>query len=85
MKTNRIEKTVTEDDRLDNKIDRMSAKSLAEEILEKLESGAPYSTTFVEAIPQAHKEEAEEELKRRFEHWANSWVAPLARRIIAKG
>jgi len=61
-----------------------SAATLAKNVLENLELGVPYELHFVKHIPDDHKDEIQAELQKRFENWANSWIAPNCRAIIAK-
>lgn len=81
---NRIEKTITSDDVLANLGEKKSPKTIASDILSSLETACPYGLTFVDGIPEKNKAKVEAELKKRFELWANSWIAPKCRRIIAK-
>lgn len=69
--------------------DRSSAmgrtpESIAAEILEDLKLALPFSTTFIEEIPMEKRAEVEAKLKYMFTLWANSWIAPKCRQIIAK-
>lgn len=61
-----------------------SAATLAEEILQHLKQAVPYGTTFIHEIPMGVSKEVEAQLQQAFERWANSWIAPLCRAIIAK-
>lgn len=82
--TNAIETEITAMDRWDAIRKRKSPAAYAKQILMVLQSGVPYSTTFVESIPYDKRPKAEKELKRKFELWANSWLAPICREILAK-
>jgi len=77
---NNIQTAITDQDRGN----RDSAATLARKCLEYLEWACPYSTTFSNSVPPRARKEVEEEFKREFELWANTWIAPTLRRIIAK-
>lgn len=81
---NRIETELTEEDRRVLSFERKSSSSLAEDILDSLRMAAPYHVTFIDGVPAGKKQEVEEELRRRFEIWANTWIAPKCRQIIGK-
>lgn len=81
---NTIESDTTESDRVNARNRRKSSSTYALEILEALRHAAPYSTTFIEGITYDQRRAVEEELKRSFEQWANTWIAPLCREIISK-
>lgn len=63
-----------------------SPASLAAECLESLELTAVLDLTFFEGFPLTDKEKEKLEIYQRakFENWANSWIAPKLRAIIAK-
>lgn len=79
---NQINKTIEPYDREIGK--GKSPATLAAELLRELENGEPYSTVFVEGIPQEQRARVQAALKRKFEIWANSWIAPHLRAIITK-
>lgn len=79
---NQINKEIEPSDREVGK--GKSPATLAEEILRVLESSEPFSTVFVEGIPQEQRARVQATLKRNFELWANSWIAPNLRAIITK-
>lgn len=79
---NRISTEVTEADREYGK--GKSAAQLAQAILDDLPLSQPYGTTFIDSIPYERRKAAEAELKKAFELWANSWIAPRCRAIVAK-
>ena len=81
---NAIDTDITPHDEHAAKFERKSAATLAVEILEHLQNGAPYGTTFIQEIPLEQRQTVEVELKHAFEVWANSWIAPKCRQIIAK-
>lgn len=81
---NTIDATITTVDRQDAKRKRKSAATYAEEILEHLRTAQPHGVTFVHEISTVDKRIIEAQLKAAFEQWANSWIAPLCREIIAK-
>lgn len=61
-----------------------SVATLAEEMLESLRAAVPYGVTFVECIPQEMRPVVEARLKKNFELWANSWIAPKLLAIVDK-
>lgn len=61
-----------------------SARTLAEDCLQSLLSAAPYGTALIKSIPVEASAAAEKELRAAFELWANTWIAPRLRAIIAK-
>lgn len=79
---NKIHTQITAADRNSGK--GISVAALAEECLEHLEWGCPYHTTFTNSIPLECRDAAEQELRKAYELWANTWLAPKLRRIIAK-
>lgn len=81
---NAINCTVTVTDRVEAGRMRKSPAAYAQEILEHLKLGAPYATTFIHEIPTEVQASVEASLKKSFELWANSWIAPKCREIIAK-
>lgn len=80
--SNRIDTEISVSDHLRAK--QRGAANLALETLEDLKTACPYSTTFLHCIPPELRKEVEQEMKQAFECWANSWVAPNLRAIIAK-
>lgn len=62
-----------------------SAASLAQEIHKTLVSACPFGTTFIQEIPLEHRKVVEDQLRRNFEVWANSWVVPHLAAIVQKG
>lgn len=64
-----------------------SPRTIAFDALCKLKYATPYSTTFLESVnlTTAQRAALEAELKAKFEQWAEMWVAPQLRAIIAKG
>lgn len=81
---NTIETELRDEDRFAAKFERKSSATRALEILEHLKNAAPFHTTFIDGISQHEKAKVEVQLKRDFETWANSWIAPICRQIIAK-
>ncbi len=79
---NKIDRTISPEDL--NQFERKSALTLAEEMMHHLEYACPYNCTFNESIPFEKRKAAEAILKADFERWANSWLAPKLRQIIAK-
>lgn len=63
---------------------RKSSADLAAEILERLVNAVPFDTSFIEGIPHKNREQVEAVLKENFELWADTWITPLCRQIIAK-
>ena len=60
-----------------------SVTALAKAALESLTNKCN-SVTFIHEIPSKHKAAVEATLKREYEIWANTWIAPKLRQIIAK-
>lgn len=81
---NSIDTTITQHDVLNAKIARQSPATAAQAILNRLQNSCPYGTTFIDGIPHEQKGVVEAQLKKAFELWANTWIAPLCREIIAK-
>jgi hypothetical protein len=78
---NNINTEITDDDVRCAK--NKSAATIARQVLGLLETSCPYSTIFT-VIPIEIRKEVEEEMKKKFELWANSWIAPAMRQIISK-
>ena len=78
-KPNNIDWIVTTADKTRKK----PAAEYGRQILQLLAEAVPYSTMFIESIPLAARHFAEIELKAKFEQWANSWIAPICREMIA--
>lgn len=81
---NNIDSKVTASDRANAKIRRKSASAYAEDILKSLRDACPFSTTFLHGIPVDSRLVVQAELQKQFEIWANTWIAPICRQIIAK-
>lgn len=81
---NKIETEITLVDIHAAKFYRNSPQKLAAEILEHLQNFPSYWTTFLYEIPMDARRRVELELQKKFELWANSWIAPKCREIIAK-
>lgn len=76
---NKIEEKIREEDMLDVSRERKSSS------LAHLKNACPFSTTFIHSIPIAKQKEIETELKQAFELWANSYIAPICRKLVYKG
>jgi len=55
------------------------------ELREHFKSAAPYSTTFIDGIPEKNKPEVQHQLQQKFESWWNSWIAPRLDELEGKG
>lgn len=67
-----------------------SPRNIAMEALHHLRHAVPYSTDDLESLkplyPMPEERKAiEAELKAKFEQWAETWIAPKLRAIMAKG
>lgn len=80
--SNNINNAISEDDERYGR--GKSAANMAREMMESLRLACPFGVTFIQGVPMDKKDEAEAELKHHFELWANSWIAPKLRAIIAK-
>ncbi len=81
---NKIDTKVTDEDSFRAKNRRKSDATRAEEILQTLKQSCPFGTTFIQDIPTDKRQSVEAELQKHFENWANSWIAPICREIIAR-
>jgi hypothetical protein len=81
---NNIYDQISESDRIDARRQRRNQATIARSILDNLANASIHSCTFADFIPINKREQAEAYFKNRFELWANTWVAPLCREIIAK-
>lgn len=80
---NKIDTSIGDDDR--KRSDRKSSANLAKEALDNLRHAVPFSLTFIEGVRVEDRQHIEAQLKEKFELWANTWIAPDLRSIIAKG